>query len=124
MFCSECGKEIKDNSKFCSFCGANQILQIEVSTEQKEKIDGYFVNTTEIEHALETGQIKVHSRIVSRFETLDEKGNKRFEKHISTAGRFLLSNLLPKNVNNKFQVSCPDLGLLLVFHLMGLKYYL
>ncbi len=71
---------------------------------QTENIDGYFVNTTEIEHALETGQIKVHSRIVSRFETLDNKGNKKFEKHISTAGRFLLSNLIPKNVNNKFSL--------------------
>ncbi len=71
---------------------------------QTKKIDGFFVNTAEIEHALETGQIKVHSRIVSRFETVDEKGNKKFEKHISTAGRFLLSNLIPKNFNNKFSL--------------------
>ena len=71
---------------------------------QTEKVDGYFVNTYEIEHALETGQIKVHSRIVSRFETVDDKGNTKFEKHISTAGRFLLSNLIPKNINNKFKL--------------------
>ncbi len=69
---------------------------------QEERIEGYFINTSEIEHALETGQIKVHSRIVSRFETIDEKGNTKFEKHISTAGRFLLSNIIPKNFNNKF----------------------
>merc|ERR1711935_1332949 len=48
---------------------------------QTEKPDGYFVNNNEIEHALSTGQIKVHSTIISRFETLDEKGNKRLEKH-------------------------------------------
>ena len=71
---------------------------------QQEKVEGYFINTSEIEHALEIGQIKVHSRIVSRFETLDEKGNLKVEKHISTAGRFLLANLLPKNVNNKFSL--------------------
>ncbi len=71
---------------------------------QEERVEGYFVNTSEIEHGLETGQIKVHSRIVSRFETLDEKGNKKFEKHISTAGRFLLASLLPKNINNKFSL--------------------
>ncbi len=71
---------------------------------QNDRVEGYFVNTTEIEHALETGQIKVHSRIVSRFETLDEKGHKKYEKHISTAGRFLLSNLIPRNVNNKFSL--------------------
>ncbi len=71
---------------------------------QKDKVEGYFVNNSEIEHALEIGQIKVHSRIVSRFQTLDEKGNLKYEKHISTAGRFLLSNLLPKNYNNKFSL--------------------
>ncbi len=69
---------------------------------QTDRIEGYFVNTSEIEHALEIGQIKVHSRIVSRFATIDEKGNTKYEKHISTAGRFLLANLIPKNINNKF----------------------
>ncbi len=69
---------------------------------QTDRVEGYFVNTSEIEHALEIGQIKVHSRIVSRFATVDEKGNTKYEKHISTAGRFLLANLIPKNINNKF----------------------
>ncbi len=71
---------------------------------QTDRVEGYFVNTSEIEHALEIGQIKVHSRIVSRFSTVDEKGNNKYEKHISTAGRFLLANLIPKNVNNKFSL--------------------
>ncbi len=71
---------------------------------QTKKIEGYFTNISEIEHALETKQIKVHSRIVSRFETVDENGISKYEKHISTAGRFLLSNLLPKNINNKFSL--------------------
>ncbi len=71
---------------------------------QTDRVEGYFVNTSEIEHALEIGQIKVHSRIVSRYETVDEKGNVKFEKYISTAGRFLLSNLIPKNINNKFSL--------------------
>ena len=47
---------------------------------QTDRVEGYFVNTSEIEHALEIGQIKVHSRIVSRFETVDEKGKTKFEK--------------------------------------------
>ena len=69
---------------------------------QTDKVEGFFVNNSEIESALEIDQIKVHSRIVSRFETVDEKGNIKFEKYTSTAGRFMLANLLPKNVNNKF----------------------
>ena len=71
---------------------------------QTEKIEGYFINNSEIEHALETGQIKVHSRIISRFETVDESGNKKFEKYTSTAGRFLLANILPKNKDIKFSL--------------------
>ena len=71
---------------------------------QSDRIEGYFVNTSEIEHALETGQIKVHSRIISRFETIDAEGKNIFEKHTSTAGRFLLANLLPKNRSNKFSL--------------------
>ncbi len=69
---------------------------------QTDKVEGFFVNNSEIEYALETGQIKVHSRIVSRFETVDKKGNIKFEKYTSTAGRFMLANLLPKNIYNKF----------------------
>jgi len=80
------------------------IYYLSQSPHQTDKVEGYFVNTSEIEHALEIGELKVHSRIVSRFETVDEKGNAKSEKHISTAGRFLLANLIPKNKNNKFSL--------------------
>ena len=71
---------------------------------QKDKIEGYFINNSEIEHGLETGQIKVHSTIISRFETVDSEGNKKIEKYTSTAGRFLLADLLPKNKDIKFSL--------------------
>ena len=69
-----------------------------------EKPEGYFLNADQIEFALSSGQLKVHSTIISRFETVDEKGNKKFEKYTSTAGRFLLANLLPKNKDIKFSL--------------------
>src|SRR6056300_2104780 len=69
-----------------------------------DKPAGYFVDADQIEFALSSGQIKVHSTIISRFETVDEKGNKKFEKYTSTAGRFLLANLLPKNKDIKFSL--------------------
>ena len=71
---------------------------------QKDKIEGYFVNNFEIEQGLESGQIKVHSTIISRFETVDDNGNKKTEKYTSTVGRFLLANLLPKHKNIKFSL--------------------
>ena len=64
-----------------------------------DKSAGYFTDADQIEFALSSGQIKVHTTIISRFETIDDKGNKKFEKYTSTAGRFLLANLLPKNVS-------------------------
>ncbi len=69
-----------------------------------DKSAGYFVDADQIEFALSSGQIKVHSTIISRFETIDEKGNKKYEKYTSTAGRFLLANLLPKNKDIKFSL--------------------
>lgn len=85
----------------------DMILGIYYLTQQpvhKDKIEGYFVNNSEIEHGLVSGQIKVHSTIVSRFETADDNGNKKIEKYTSTAGRFLLANLLPKHKNIKFSL--------------------
>ena len=60
-----------------------------------DKPAGYFTNSDQIEFALSSGQINVHSTIISRFETVDDQGNKKMEKYTSTAGRFLLANLLP-----------------------------
>ena len=36
--------------------------------------------------------------------TVDADGKKKFEKYTTTAGRFLLANLLPKNSNIKFSL--------------------
>ncbi len=69
-----------------------------------DKPSGYFVDVDAIEFALASDQIKVHSTIISRIETVDENGNNKFEKYTSTAGRFLLANLLPKNSNIKFSL--------------------
>ena len=69
-----------------------------------DKPSGYFTNSDQIEFALSSGEINVHSTIISRYETVDEQGNKKIEKYTSTAGRFLLANLLPKNSNIKFSL--------------------
>ena len=70
----------------------------------KDKPKGYFSNVDEIEQALEAKNISLHSKIISRFETLDEKGNKIVEKFTSTAGRFILSSILPKHHKIKFSL--------------------
>tara|TARA_B100000686_G_scaffold243049_1_gene251872 strand:- start:6780 stop:10733 length:3954 start_codon:yes stop_codon:yes gene_type:complete len=70
----------------------------------KDKPKGYFSNVSEIEQALESKHISIHSNIISRFETVSESGEKLIEKHKSTAGRFILSSILPKHHKVKFSL--------------------
>ncbi len=82
-------------------------LSQEPSNDEKSKEDkpvGYFLNTDQINLALESSHITIHSKIISRFETKDEDGKIIFKKYTSTAGRFLLANTLPKNKNIKFDL--------------------
>ncbi len=67
-----------------------------------EKPKGIFSNIDEIEQALENKSISLHTKIISLFETIDENNKSIKQKYTSTAGRFLLANLLPKNQNIKF----------------------
>ena len=52
MFCSECGKEVKDGAKFCNFCGANQIFKNRVSTKQEENINGFESHTLGVDKSI------------------------------------------------------------------------
>ena len=69
---------------------------------KSDKPKGIFSNIDEIEQALENKSISLHSKIISIFETVDEKNNIVKHKYTSTAGRFLLANLLPKHPNINF----------------------
>ena len=80
------------------------IYYLSQASKKEEKPKGIFVNIDEIEQALENKAISLHSKIVSTFVTVDEKNNKITQKYNSTAGRFLLANLLPKNKNIKFNL--------------------
>jgi DNA-directed RNA polymerase subunit beta' len=63
-----------------------------------------FTDMSEIEHALAAGYITLHSKIRTRFETVDADGNAVFERVETTPGRMLLANLLPKNANLKIDI--------------------
>ncbi len=76
----------------------------QASKNDDEKPKGIFSSVEEIEQALENKSISLHSKIVSIFHTIDKNGDKVVEKYKSTAGRFLLANLLPVNENIKFNL--------------------
>ncbi len=69
---------------------------------KSDKPKGIFSNIDEIEQALENKSISLHTKIISIFETVDQNNEIIKQKYSSTAGRFLLANLLPKNPNIKF----------------------
>merc|ERR1711965_415892 len=78
------------------------IYYLSQAEENEKKPKGIFSSIEEIEQALENKSISLHSKIVSTFQTVDQNGNTIIEKYTSTAGRFLLANVLPKNHNIKF----------------------
>jgi len=82
------------------------IYYLSQSNEKNEskKSQGYFSNVAEIEKALDAKVISLHSVIFCRFETLDEKGDKVQQTYKSTAGRFILSSILPKHHKIKFSL--------------------
>jgi len=78
------------------------IYYLSQADENDKKPKGIFSSIEEIELALENKDISLHSKIISIFKTVDESGKPLVEKYTSTAGRFLLANILPKNRNIKF----------------------
>lgn len=84
--------------------GIYYLSQATDNNVKDKKPKGYFNSITEIEQAIENKNISLHSNIICRFETVDDKGNKILEKYTTTAGRFILSNILPKNHKIKFNL--------------------
>ena len=82
--------------------GIYYLSQADDKNEDKPK--GIFSNIDEIGQAIEDKSISLHSKIISVFETIDEKGNKLIQKYTSTAGRFLLANVLPRHHKIKFTI--------------------
>ena len=78
------------------------IYYLSQAEESEKKPKGIFGTIEEIEQAVENKSISLHSKIISVFKTADKDGNHIVEKYTSTAGRFLLANVLPKNSNIKF----------------------
>ena len=69
---------------------------------KKNKPKGCFTNIEEMEQALELEIISLHSDVICKHKTVDDKGNMILERYRSTPGRFILANILPKHHKIKF----------------------
>src|SRR5450432_1656730 len=63
-----------------------------------------FADTSEMQHALDSRQVTLHSKIKCRFKQMDENGKLVTQIVSSTPGRMLLSEILPKSVKLPFSV--------------------
>ena len=75
--------------------------------EFREKPDNEasaFGNVGEIEYALQAQAIKLHDKIRARWETVDAQGNKLRQVVVTTPGRMLIAQILPKNPNVPFSL--------------------
>lgn len=63
-----------------------------------EKGEGMVIaDSGEIHHALDNDVLTLHTKITSRYETVDEDGNAIQQRVQTTPGRMLISEILPRN---------------------------
>ena len=63
-----------------------------------------FADVGEIEYALTAKAIQLHDKIRARFLTVDAEGNPVRQIVVTTPGRMLIAQILPKNVNVPFSL--------------------
>ena len=83
------------------------VLGIYYLTQEKNNEPGegsIFKDINEIEQALENKTITLHSKITYRIKITNDDGIEEIKRMDSTAGRFIMWNLLPKNKDLKFSL--------------------
>jgi DNA-directed RNA polymerase subunit beta' len=83
------------------------VLGIYYLTQEKNNEPGegsIFKDINEIEQALENKVLTLHSKITSRITVTNDDGQEEIKRMESTAGRFIMWDLLPKNKDLKFSL--------------------
>ena len=72
---------------------------------EKEKGEGsIFADVSEIKHALNSGYLSLHAKIKARFISVNDKNEQFSEIVETTAGRMLISEILPRNHKIKYEL--------------------
>lgn len=101
MFCSNCGKQISDNTKFCNYCGAQQQITEkqqkidDAPTQQRERIPKKKVNTIVVLAvvlcAFLLGKFVIAPSMVSDFDKENDTGNQGSQTQQATENSSELS---------------------------------
>ncbi|TMV88728.1 DNA-directed RNA polymerase subunit beta' [Thioclava sp. BHET1] len=85
----------------------DMILGLYYVTMEREGMKGEgmsFGSVEEVEHALNAGEVNLHTKITCRVKQIDETGNEVFERFETTPGRVRLGALLPLNAKAPFEL--------------------
>ncbi|MEL6584600.1 MAG: DNA-directed RNA polymerase subunit beta' [Pseudomonadota bacterium] len=85
----------------------DMILGLYYITLMREGLPGEgmtFGSIEEVEHALESGAVQLHTKINARIEQIDENGESELVRFETTPGRIRLGALLPKNAKTRFDL--------------------
>ncbi len=85
----------------------DMILGLYYITMEREGMKGQgmvFADADEVQHALDAGEVHLHSKIQARLPQIDEEGNEILTRFETTPGRLLLGTLLPLNAKAPFDL--------------------
>ena len=85
----------------------DMILGLYYTTLAREGMVGQgkvFGTVDEVQHALDAGEVHLHSKIKARITQIDEEGNEVLKRFDTTPGRVRLGALLPLNVKAPFDL--------------------
>ena len=85
----------------------DMILGLYYLTLEREGMVGegkVFGDLEEVQHALDAGEVHLHSKVVVRLPQIDENGLEVFQRFETTPGRARLGSLLPKNAKAPFEL--------------------
>ena len=71
---------------------------------EKHEILPMFSDMAEVHHALENKDVTLHSKIMARVPQADEKGKVEMKRFVTTPGRMLIGECLPKNHKVPFDI--------------------
>ena len=85
----------------------DMILGLYYVTLEREGMVGegkIFGTIDEVQHALDAGEVHLHSKIIARIPQIDDEGNEVLKRFETTPGRVRLGALLPKNAKAPFEL--------------------
>jgi DNA-directed RNA polymerase subunit beta' len=78
--------------------------ELKRDTKKTNKVQGFYREMSEVEHALQEKAVGLHSKIKYRWKGIDENGNTIHKWYETTPGRVILGQVLPHSAKVPFDV--------------------